>query len=274
MTTPASAPRETVLITGASGGIGEAFARIFASEHYDLILSARRGEPLTRLAAELSKAHQVRAEVVPVDLSLPTGSEQLLAALQARSLAVDVLVNNAGFGVFGAFADADLREQLGQIQVNVVALTQLTRELLPAMVRRGRGRILNVASTAAFQPGPLMAIYYATKAYVLSFSEALHNELDGSGVTVTCLCPGPTRTEFMARARMGNPAVLAKSRLMMDAGEVARQGFLGLQKGRRLVIPGLLNKAVAHSTRLASRGLSARVVRRLMKSIEATREAQ
>lgn len=265
--------RETVLITGASGGIGEALAKIFAARSTDLVLAARSGEKLSRLAAQLSEKHAVRAQVVPVDLSTPIGPEELLSFLKAGSIQVDVLVNNAGFGAFGPFAEADLREQLAQIQLNVVALTHLTRELLPGMVRRGRGKILNVASTAAFQPGPLMAVYFATKAYVLSFSEALWNELGGSGVTVTCLCPGPTRTDFMARARMGNSSVLARSRTMMDADEVARRGVEGLLKGRRLVIPGLLNKVLAHSTRLGSRGLNARVVRRIMKSVESTRGA-
>jgi len=265
--------RETVLITGASGGIGEAFARIFASKGHDLVLTSRSEERLRRLAAQLSEQYRVHAEIVSADLSIPAGVDQLIAFLRAKSLQIDVLVNNAGFGTFGPFVDGDIHEQLAQIQINVFTLTHLTRELLPAMIRRGHGKILNVASTAAFQPGPLMAVYYATKAYVLSFSEALWNELQGSGVTVTCLCPGPTRTGFMARARMGNPEVLAKSAMMMDADEVARRGFEGLQKGRRLVIPGLLNKVLAHSTRLGSRGLSARVVRRLMKSIEATRGA-
>ena len=266
-------PRETALITGASGGIGEALAKIFAAHSYDLVLAARSGEKLSQLAAQMAEQHRVRAESTSVDLSSPTGSEELLSFLQSRSIEIDVLVNNAGLGVMGPFADADLREQLTQIQVNVVALTHLTRVLLTGMIRRRRGKILNVASTAAFQPGPLMAVYYATKAYVLSFSEALWNELEGTGVSVTCLCPGPTRTDFMARARMGNPSVLAKSRVMMDAEEVARRGFEGLEKGRRLVIPGFLNKVLAHSTRLGSRGLSARVVRRIMKGIEATREA-
>jgi len=266
-----ASPRERVLITGASGGIGEAFARLFAARSYDLVLAARSGEKLTQLCTQLSDGHQIRAESIAADLSTPSGVEQLLADLKAKSLQIDILVNNAGFGTFGLFADADLQEQLSQIQVNVAALTHLTRELLPGMVRRGRGKILNVASTAAFQPGPMMAVYYATKAYVLSFSDALRNEVAGSGVTVTCLCPGPTRTEFMARARMGNPAVLSKSRVMMDADEVARRGFEGLQKGRRLVIPGFLNKLIAYSTRLGSRGLSARVVRRIMKGIDATR---
>jgi short-subunit dehydrogenase len=138
------------------------------------------------------------------------------------------------------------------------------------LLRRGRGRILNVASTAAFQPGPFMAVYYATKAYVLSFSEALANELRGSGVTVTCLCPGPTRTGFMARAKMGNPDTLSKKSVMMEASAVARSGFKGLMKGKRLIIPGLLNKVLAHSTRLGSRGLSASIVRKIMDEIRST----
>jgi len=262
---------EWVLISGASGGIGEAFAGIFASRGCDLALTARSGDKLDRLAKQLSDAHKVRVETFPVDLSILTGAEQLLSSLREKSIQVDILVNNAGIGTFGPFADADLKKELAQIQLNVVSLTQLTRELLDGMVKRKRGRILNVASTAAFQPGPLMAVYYATKAYVLSFSEALSNELKGSGVTVTCLCPGPTRTGFMASANMGDPAVLARSSVMMDADQVARAGVNALFKGRRLVIPGFLNRMLAHSTRLGSRGLSASVVRRMMKTIEATR---
>jgi short-subunit dehydrogenase len=260
---------ETVLITGASGGLGEAFARIFAARGDALVLTARSADRLAKVAGALGAG--VRVETLPVDLSAPAGPRELLAALEARSIAVDVLVNNAGFGTFGPFAESDLDQELAQIQLNVAALTHLTQALLAGMLRRGRGRILNVASTAAFQPGPMMAVYYATKAYVLSFSEALSNELKGRGVTVTCLCPGPTRTGFMARAKMGDPEVLARSRVMMDPEAVARKGVEGLMRGRRLVIPGFLNRMLAHSTRLGSRGLSARVVRRLMTAIDATR---
>ena len=213
----------------------------------------------------------VRTEIVPADLSGPTGPAPLLSALEALSLEVDILINNAGFGTFGPFAESVLEDELAQIQLNVTSLTHLTRALLPRMIRRGRGRVLNVASLAAFQPGPMMAVYYAAKAYVLSFSEALSNELKGSGVTVSCLCPGPTRTGFMARAKMGDPEVLAKSFMMMDAEAAARKGVEGLLKGRRLIIPGVLNKMLAHSTRLGSRGLTASIVRRMMTSIEATR---
>ncbi len=244
------------------------FARIFAARGDDLVLTARSAEGLSAVAGALGGGG--RRETLPVDLSSPAGPDQLLAALGARSIQVDVLVNNAGFGTFGPFAESTLDDELAQIRVNVSALTHLTRAVLDGMLRRGRGRILNVASTAAFQPGPMMAVYYATKAYVLSFSEALSNELEGTGVTVTCLCPGPTRTGFMARAKMGDPAVLAKSPVMMDADAVARSGVEAMLKGRRLVIPGFLNRMLAHSTRLGSRGLSARVVRRLMRAIEST----
>jgi len=262
---------EWVLITGASGGIGEAIAGILASRGYNLALTSRGAEKLSRLSSRVVEQHKVRVETFPVDLSQPAGCDELLAALRAKAIDVDILVNNAGVGTFGPFAEADLRKELAQIQLNVVSLTHLTRELLTGMVTRKRGRILNVASLAAFQPGPIMAVYYATKAYVLSFSEALSNELQGSGVTVTCLCPGPTRTGFMASANMGDPAVLAKSRMMMDAEEVAKRGVDGLLRGRRLVIPGFLNKVLAHSTRLGSRALTAGVVRRMMKTIEGTR---
>lgn len=262
--------RETVLITGASSGIGAAFAKVFAARDYDLVLTARNGDRLSAVAAALG--NRVRVDVLPADLSDPAGPDELLRAVESKAIEVDVLVNNAGFGTFGPFAESSLEKELAQIRLNVVALTHLTRALVSGMVKRGRGRILNVASTAAFQPGPLMAVYYATKAYVLSFSEALSVELRGSGVTVTCLCPGPTKTEFPVRANMVDPAVLEKGHfIMMDADVVARKGVEALLRGRRLVIPGLLNRTLAHATRLGSRGLSARVAHRLMKSIQSLR---
>ena len=268
----AKGTRETVLITGASGGIGEELAKLFAAKGDDLVLASRSGEKLERLATSLRAAHRVRVEGLPIDLSTPAAPGEVRSFLESKGFSIDVLVNNAGFGTFGPFAESDPETELAQIQLNVATLTHLTRLLLPEMVARGRGRILNVASTAAFQPGPFMAVYYATKAYVLSFSEALANELRGSGVSVTCLCPGPTRTGFMARAKMGNPEILSKKSVMMEAEAVARRGFDGLMKGKRLVIPGILNKILAHSTRLGSRGLSASVVRRLMEEIRSTGE--
>jgi short-subunit dehydrogenase len=264
--------RETALITGASGGIGEEFAKLFASKGYDLVLASRNAEKLDLLAASLAAAHSIRAEFLAVDLSAPDSARQVLSFLDSKGIVPEVLVNNAGFGTFGAFAENDLDAELAQIQLNVTTLTHLTKLLLPGMLRRGRGKILNVASTAAFQAGPLMAVYYATKAFVLSFSEALANEVKGSGVTVTCLCPGGTRTGFMARAKMGNPEILSKSSVMMEAAVVARRGYDGLMKGKRLVIPGMLNKILAHATRFGSRGLNASVVRRIMEKIRSLRE--
>ena len=256
---------DAVLITGASGGIGEEFAKLFASKGCGLVLAARSGDKLATLAQALRDQHKVKVETVAVDLAA-AGAATRLAGFEA-----DVLVNNAGYGTFGPFAESDLEAELGQIQLNVTTLTHLTRHVLPGMIKRGRGGILNVASTAAFQPGPLMAVYYATKAYVLSFSEALANELKGTGVKVSCLCPGPTKTGFNERAKLGNGGLLSKKSVMMEASDVARLGYQGLVKGKRLVIPGLLNKMLAHSTRLGSRGMSAGVVRHIMDGIRASK---
>jgi len=253
--------RKTALITGASGGIGEEFAKLLAEKGCDLVLVARNAEKLRKLADGWSN---VRVEVLPIDLATPAAPDQVMSFLEAKGIDVDVLVNNAGYGTFGLFAESDLALELGQIQLNVATLTHLTRRVLTGMIGRGRGRILNVASTAAFQPGPLMAVYYATKAYVLSFSEALANELKGTGVTVTCLCPGPTRTGFLERAKMREP----KGFLQMEAAAVARRGYRGMLKGKRLVIPGVLNKLLAHSTRLSSRGMSAKIVRLINETLK------
>ena len=265
MTATRPAGWDTALITGASGGIGEEFAKLLASKGCNLVLSARSADKLETLARTLRERHPVRIETVALDLAA-AGAATRLAGFE-----VDVLVNNAGYGTFGPFAESDLEAELGQIQLNVTALTHLTRLLLPGMIQRGRGGILNVASTAAFQPGPLMAVYYATKAYVLSFSEALANELKGTGVKVSCLCPGPTKTGFNERANLGNGGLLSKKSVMMEASEVALRGYQGLVKGKRLVIPGLLNKMLAHSTRLGTRGMSAGVVRHIMDGIRASK---
>jgi short-subunit dehydrogenase len=262
--------RETVLITGASGGIGEELAKLFAEDGSDLVLVARNGAKLRTLGESLSAQYKVRVETLAMDLSTAESSKGVFDFLEGKGMAVDVLVNNAGFGTFGPFVESFVEDELGQIQLNVTTLTHLTRLLLPGMVRRGRGRILNVASTAAFQPGPLMAVYYATKVYVLSFSEALANELKGSGVTVSCLCPGPTKTGFNERAKLGNAGLLSRKSVLMEASAVARRGYDGMRKGKRLIIPGLLNKILAHSTRLGSRGLSASVVRRIMDDIRSS----
>ena len=194
--------KETVLITGASSGIGLELARLFAADGSDLILVARREAELQSLADDMAASHGISARVMTEDLSDLSAPQRIVDRLATDELELDVLVNNAGFGLRGPAAELDLQRQLDMLQVNVTALTHLTRLLLPAMIARRRGGVLNVASTAAFQPGPHMAVYYATKAYVLSFSEALAEELGGTGVTVSCLAPGPTATEFADAADM------------------------------------------------------------------------
>src|SRR2546428_5424528 len=193
---------KTALITGASGGIGYELALLFAKDGFDCILVARSQDKLEELAARLESEFRVRTLVLPKDLSKPSAVDEIHEEVTAASMPVDVLVNNAGFPVFGLFRESDLEAELEMLQVNVVALTALTKLLLKPMLARRDGRILNLGSTAAFAPGPLMTVYYASKAYVLSFSEALANELEGTGVSVTCLCPGATRTGFQKRAVM------------------------------------------------------------------------
>ncbi len=253
----------TALITGASCGIGYELAKLFARDGNNLVLVARSGDKLAQLAAELEKAYKIRAAVVIADLALADGPEQVFAATRKTAIDVDVLVNNAGFGQFGYYVETDLQEELRQIQLNIASLTHLTKLYLRPMVERKRGRILNVASTAAFQPGPLMAVYYATKAYVLSFSGALSNELRGTGVTVTCLCPGPTTTEFHKRAAMDLSNIMKAP--FMDAKSVAEIGYRGMLKGKSTVIAGKMNWLVAQSTRLAPRSWTAAVARRVQE---------
>src|SRR5262245_58932545 len=257
---------QTALITGASSGIGLELAKLAAADGCNLILLSRRQERLESLARDLSVAHRVSARVVTADLADPKASERVAEDLQKERVAVDVLVNNAGLGLYGPFSKSDLRRQLEVLQVNVVALTELTRRLLPGMIERRRGRILNVASTAAFQPGPYMAVYYATKAYVLSFSEAIAEELEGTGVTVTALCPGPTTTEFQGVA--GVDAALFPKPLVMDAPEVASAGWAAMKRGKRVVIPGMANKLVKEAVRFSPRRLVTAAAGRLQKKRE------
>ena len=247
------------LITGASGGIGLAIARLLAASGHDLILVARSQGKLEALAAELAAAHGCQVIVLAADLADPAAPAALAAEIEARKLAVDVLVNNAGVGVYGPFATNDWTRERDIIQINVTSLVDLTKRLLPGMVARGRGRILNVASTAAFQPGPLMAIYYASKAFVLSFSEALGNELGGSGVSVTALCPGPTATGFEAAADLGASRLFRMGTMSME--DVARAGVDAMMNGRSVVIPGLRNWLMTQSLRISPRFLVTRVVR-------------
>jgi hypothetical protein len=245
--------RPLALVTGASSGIGADLARELARHGHDLVLTARRAEPMRALSAELA-VHGATATVIAADLSRPGAAATLVRELDARRLTVDVLINNAGLGAGGAFASSDPARVSEMLSVNVVALTELTRALLPGMVERGRGRVMLVASTAAFQPGPSMAVYCATKAYVLSLGEALGYELRGSGVTVTTLCPGATHTEFAAVANTGNSALFASpAAAVMSSAEVARLGYRGLAAGKRVVITGLINKVVAASGRFSPR---------------------
>ena len=256
---------QTALITGASAGLGYEFAHLFARDKYNLVLVARSGPKLAQLAEKLRAEHGISVKTIPLDLGLPHAAQNLFDETQRAGLAIDILVNNAGYGYSGNFVDIPVEESYGQIQLNILALTLLTRLYLPPMIERESGRILNVASTAAFQAGPLMAVYYATKAYVLSFSEALANELDGTGVTVTALCPGPTRTEFGKAAGMLETR-LFRSPLVKDARWVAEAGYRGTKRGRRVVIPGLGNWILAEAVRFTPRWLVTAVSRAVQES--------
>jgi len=258
---------KTALITGASGGIGYELAKLFARDGYNLALAARSTDKLSQIATELQEQHGITVKAVALDLAAPTAPAILFQQLQRESIAVDVLVNNAGFGGFGEFAGMPEEEILGQMQLNIAVLTHLTRLFLPGMLSRCSGKIMNVASTAAFQPGPLMAVYYATKAYVLSFSEALANEVVGSGVVVCCFCPGATDTGFAKRAGTQNSRLFKKIGAM-KAETVARDGYRGLMAGRTLVFSGLQNWLVAESVRFAPRKLVTAVSRWVAEKVE------
>jgi short-subunit dehydrogenase len=255
----------TALITGASSGIGEELAKLAAHDGHDLVLIARNADKLNALAESLAREHGIRATALPEDLSDADAADSIVDALAARNIGIDILINNAGFGTYGKFVETSIEEERNLINVNVTALTMLTKRLLPRMVARRSGRVLNVASTAAFQPGPLMAVYYASKAYVLWLSEAIASELEGTGVTVTCLCPGPTRTLFQARAKLEESRLLRITK-MMDAASVARAGYEGMMAGRTLVIPGLMNKAGVQLVRLSPRSLVVKVARWIQES--------
>ena len=254
--------RDTALITGASAGIGLDLARL-AARDFDLIITARDKVRLEQVAAQLEEQHGNRVHVLPGDLAQPGAPAKLFAEIGSRGLRVDALVNNAGFGNYGLFAEMKLETDLEMIQLNIAAVTHLTKLALPGMLQRRHGRIMNVASTAGFQPGPLMAVYYATKAYVISFSEAIANELHGSGVTVTCLCPGATETEFAKRADMGT-SLLFKLGAMQSA-DVARVGYEAMLQGKTMVIPGLKNRMLAQSVRFTPRKVVTAITRSLQE---------
>jgi len=254
--------RPVALVTGASMGLGAEFARLLASEGYDLVLTARSGDRLATLKKEVENLHGITAQVLVADLADPRTPAAIHERMRSGGIEIDVLVNNAGFGMYGKFSDSNLQTEMEMIQVNIVALVHLTKLFVRDMVARRRGRIVNVASTAAFQAGPMQSIYYASKAFVLSFSEAIGNELKGTGVTVTALCPGPTPTGFQERANVGG---LRGLRLMMRVSPeaVVRAGYHGMKRGRPVVIPGLLNNIIVFLLRLVPRRLVTNVVRRL-----------
>lgn len=259
---------ESVLVTGASSGIGLELARCFAVEGCRLILVARKRHAMQALADELRAAYKTHSEIVPFDLAEPEAAPRLFRHLESNGTRVDVLVNNAGFGAHGLFAELPADRQGEMVQLNVLAATQLARLFLPRMLERKRGGILNVASTAAFQPGPRMAVYFATKAYLLSFSEALHEEVRGSGVLVSALCPGPTATNFGEAA--GSRHSPAFRKLSMTAREVAEIGHRGFRDGKAVVIAGIRNRFLASSVRFAPRSLVRKIAGRLNRASYAT----
>jgi uncharacterized protein len=259
---PFYAPR-TALITGASSGIGLELAHLFARDGYRLVLVARNRGTLHALGDDLQSRYHIPVRISPKDLAHPASPSELLSELQEAGIVLDVLVNNAGFGVGGAFLDTDWNSEAEMMQVNMIALTHLTKLFLP-QIRAREGKVLNVASTAAFQPGPFMNVYYASKAYVLHFSEGLAEELEGSRVTVTCLCPGPVRTNFQKRAHIGETR-LVHSPLLVDVREVARIGYEGMKQGKRVVIPGWKNRVGVAMLRLSPRKMVTKVVKKIQE---------
>lgn len=250
---------KTVLITGASSGIGKALAAVFAREGYNLVLAARGVAKMEALAAELQKQYPITATVIAADLETLDGATRLHAAVKQRGITLDVLANNAGYGNFGEFKDSDLAGELAMMQLNMSTLVALSKLFLPDLLA-SKGKLLNVASTAAFQPGPYMAVYYATKAFVLSFSEAIAEELAGSGVTVTALCPGATQSGFQDKAEMGHSA-LVKGKKLPSSEEVAEAGYRALMRGQRVFIHGAMNWVMAQSIRFTPRNLATRLVK-------------
>jgi short-subunit dehydrogenase len=252
--------KHIALITGASGGIGLELAKLFAQNGYNLMLIARSYDKLKNITGEFEKEYGVQVKCCAKDLSVSSAPDEIFQSLKSEMIEVDILVNNAGFGWRGDFAQMDLSDALEMIQVNITALTHLTRLILPDMLKRKRGRILNISSTASFQPGPLMAAYYASKAYVTSFSLALSEELRGTGVTVTALCPGPTATGFGQRAGFGKNEMFNGS-LSMDSRTVALDGYKGLMKGKPLVVSGWKNCFGTQMVRFLPRTLPGKLVK-------------
>jgi short-subunit dehydrogenase len=252
--------KRTALITGASSGIGLELAKIFAREGNDLVLIARNGSKLQELKNSLEKEFSIKAYIISKDLSKIDSAQEVYDEVKNKSIVIDYLINNAGFGDFGMFTETNWNKEEEMIQLNITTLTQFTKLFLKDMVLQKKGKIMNVASTAAFQPGPTMAVYYATKAYVLHFSEAIDNEVRDKGVTVTSLCPGATESGFQDAADM-QESKLVKGRKLPTSKEVAEYGFKAMMKGKRVAIHGLLNYIMANSIRFTPRTLAVKVVR-------------
>jgi len=253
--------RKTALVTGATNGIGYELARQFAQEKYDLVIVARHRSDLESVASTLEQEWNIRVTVLPSDLSEHGAPTKIAAELKKKKMNVDILVNNAGFGLFGSFSETDVEKELNMIHLNIISLTHLTKLLLPGMLKRKSGRILNVASTASFMPGPFSAVYFATKAYVLSFSEALSNELSGTGVEASALCPGATKTGFESRSEGAGTGLFKANPHLMTAEQVAKAAFKGLMKGKRIIIPGWRNAVQIFLLRFAPRSLVTKIVR-------------
>lgn len=254
----------TALITGASSGLGYEFAKIHAAKGSDLVLVARNIQQLNALRDSIQASNNVRVHIIEKDLSKPSAAQEIFDYTQSHQLQIDILINNAGFGYMDDFLNAPLQKDEDMMYVNMLALTQLTKLYAQQMVHRGKGCIMNVASTAAFQPGPTMAVYCATKAYVLHFSEAIASELDGTGVTVTAFCPGATATAFMSVAEMEDSA-LVKGRKLPSAEEVARYGYAAMMGGKRVVIYGVKNSLMVFGLRFTPRNLVTKVARMVLK---------
>lgn len=255
--------RETVLITGASTGIGFELAKIFFEKGYDLVLISQNKDRLLKAAKELRTLSSNFIKIIPKDLSKPTAAQEIYQEIKRDGINIEVLVNNAGFGTYGLFADSKLDEQQQMIEVNIQSLVSLTNLFLPDMIKSKKGKILNVASIAGFLPGPLMSVYYASKAFVLSFSKALSNELEGTGVTLSALCPGPTATQFQARAKVEKLTVF--NRGVSSSKQVAKDGYEGLMKGERVIISGLTNKIQLFFIRFIPTGSLLKIVRKIQE---------
>lgn len=248
---------KTVLITGVSGGIGKELADRFAKDGYNMVLVARSEDKIQHLAQEYQERYSIQTTVIAKDIAAPGVPQDILAELKEKGIEIDYLVNNAGFGLFGAFKETDLDKETNMIDVNIKALTIMTKLFLPDMIKRGQGGILNVASLVGFLPGPMMAVYYATKSYVLSFTEALEDEVKGTGVTVTALCPGLTSTGFVGRAGMGASKLTKGS--IMEAGQVAEEGYRGFMRGKTIIMPGFKNRLFAFVPRVLPRKVITRI---------------